>query len=174
MNLLHKLCRTSRALISLSAALEAGNQFVGLAWIEQAHGSQRPCAAPGVPVDHEARRADRNVQCRRGLVVGHDGADRMFGFRPWDMVEQPRAGRFDRKIRRGGFGHRVEIDQPVLDRERHVIGAVAARDRDHLAGFPYPKTRAVGGVRGAARALDQLIAVAAAERGDLRADVGDL
>ena len=46
----------------------------------------------------------------RGLVVGHDGADRMLGFRPRDTVEQPRAGRFDRKIRRGGFGHRVEID----------------------------------------------------------------
>ena len=60
------------------------------------------------------------------------------------------AGRLDRKIRRGGFGHRVEIDQPVLDRERHVIGAVAAGNRDHLAGFPYPKTGAVGGVGGAA------------------------
>src|SRR5215208_1035917 len=66
---LHKLCRTLFALISLSAALEAGNQLVGLAGIDEAHGGQRSCAAPGVPVDHEARCAGRNVQCRCGLIV---------------------------------------------------------------------------------------------------------
>src|SRR5438445_7394065 len=114
------------ALILLSTALEAGNQFVGLAWIDEAHGGQRPCAAPGVPVDHEAGRANRNVQRRCGLLVSHDRADRMFGLRPGDMVEQPRAGRLDRKIRRGGFGYRIEIDQPVLDCKRHAVGAVAA------------------------------------------------
>src|SRR5215510_13549618 len=89
-------------------ALEAGNQFVGFAWIEEAHRSQRPCATPGVPLDHEAGRADRNVQGSRCRLVSHDGADRMLGFGPRDMMEQPRAGRFDCKIRRGGFGHRVE------------------------------------------------------------------
>src|SRR4051794_6042321 len=95
----------------------------------------------------------------------------MFGLRPRDMVKQPRAGRLGRKIRRGGFGHRVEIDQPVLDRERHAVGAVAARDRDDLAGLSYPETFTVGGVGRPTRASDQLIAIAAAERGNLRADV---
>src|SRR5688572_22602570 len=56
--LLHKLCRTLFALISLSTALETGNEFVGLAGIDEAHGGQRSCATPGVPVDHQARRAD--------------------------------------------------------------------------------------------------------------------
>src|SRR4051812_28442202 len=50
---------------TLSAALKAGNQFVRLAWIDQAHGSQRPRAAPGVAVDHKAGCADRNVERRR-------------------------------------------------------------------------------------------------------------
>ena len=90
------------------------------------------------------------------------------------MVKQPRAGRIGGKIRRSCLGHGVEIDQPVLDGERYIIRAVPAGDRDHLAGLPCPETGAVGGGRGAARALDQLITVAAAERGDLRADVGDL
>ena len=49
----------------LSAALEAGNEFVRLAWIDQAHGRQRPRAAPGVAVDHKAGCADRNVERRR-------------------------------------------------------------------------------------------------------------
>src|SRR3954471_14646608 len=47
-----------RDLLSFSAALEAGNQFVGLAGIDQAHGGQRPRASPGVPFDYEARCAD--------------------------------------------------------------------------------------------------------------------
>src|SRR5215510_7812636 len=121
--ILHELCRLHACRYPSLTALEAGNQLVGLAWIEEAHRSQRPCATPGVPLDHEARRADRNVQGRRGLLVGNDGADRMLGLGPWDMMEQPRAGRFDCKIRPGGFGHRVEIDKSVLDGERHVIGA---------------------------------------------------
>src|SRR6476620_9342371 len=36
--LLLKLCRTRLALASLSASLEAGDQFVGLTGIDQAHG----------------------------------------------------------------------------------------------------------------------------------------
>src|SRR5712671_4890807 len=159
--------------ILLSAAFEARNQFVGLARIEKPHSSQRPCAAPGVPFDHQAGCADRNVQCRRCAVVGRDRADRMLGFGPWDMVEQPRAGRVDGKIRPSSFGDRLEINQSVLDGERYGIGTVAAGNRDHLAGFSYPQAGTVGGVCGAARALDQLIAVAAAERSDFRADVGD-
>src|SRR6266446_1357930 len=115
--------------ILLSAAFEARNQFVGLARIEKAHSSQRPCATPGVPFDHEAGCADRNVQCRRCAIVGRNRADRMLGFGPWDMVEQPRAGWVDGKIRRTSFGDRLEINQSVLDGERHVIGTVAAGDR---------------------------------------------
>src|SRR5262245_17998216 len=172
--MLHKLCRLHACRYPSLTALEAGNQFVGLAWIEEAHRSQRPCATPGVPLDHEAGCADRNVQGGRGLLVSNDGADRMLGFGPWNMMEQPRPGRFDCKIRHGGFGHRVEIDEPVLDGERRVVGAVAAGNCDHFAGFSYPKTGAVGGVCDAARAPDQFIAIAAAERCDLRADVRDL
>src|SRR3954453_6729043 len=51
LRMLHKLCRTLRDLLSFSAAFEAGNQFVGLARIDHAHGSQRPCTPPGVPFD---------------------------------------------------------------------------------------------------------------------------
>src|SRR2546430_16959861 len=95
----------------------------------------------------------------------------MLGFRPWDMVEQPRARRFDRKIRRGGFGHRVEIDQSVLDSERHVICAVAARNRDHLAGFPYPEAGAGCGVFGAACGLGSLVSVASVGGGGFKGGV---
>src|SRR6476660_8710096 len=97
----------------------------------------------------------------------------MLGFGPWERVDQPGAGGVDGKIRRSSFGDRLEINQPVLDGERYGIGTVAAGNREHLAGFSYPQASAVGGVSGAARALDQLITIAAAERSDLRADVGD-
>src|SRR6266702_2127123 len=167
------LCWPLTPIDTPSTAFESGNQFVGLAGIEQASGGQCPPAAPGAPVDHKARRAKRNIECRRSPLVGHDGADRVLGFGPGDVVEQPRTGRFARKIRRGSFRYRVEIDQSVLDRERLIVSAVAARNRDHLAGFPYPEAGAVGGVGGAARALDKLIAVTASEGADLRADVGD-
>ena len=39
---LHKLCPASRVLTPISAALEAGYQFVGLARIDQAYRRQRP------------------------------------------------------------------------------------------------------------------------------------
>ena len=78
-----------RAVILLSASFEARNQPMGFARIEQAHRGHGPCVAPGVPVDHETRCADRNVQRSRSAVVRDNGADRVLGFRPWDMVEQP-------------------------------------------------------------------------------------
>src|SRR6478609_9347887 len=96
--LLHKLCRTPFALTVLSASLETGDEFVALAGIDEAHSGECPGAAPGMPVDHEAGRTGRNVQCCCGLIVSHDSADRVFGLRPRDMVEQPRARRLDRKI----------------------------------------------------------------------------
>ena len=71
----------------ISASLEAGDQPMGISRIEQAHCGQCACAAPGVPLDHEAGCADRNVQRSRSAVVGDNGADRVRGFRPWDMVE---------------------------------------------------------------------------------------
>src|SRR5262245_369591 len=156
--ILHELCRLHACRYPSLAALEAGNQFVGLARIEQAHRSQRPCATPGVPLDHETGGADRNVQGSRGRRISHDCADRVLGLGPWNMMEQPRPGRFDCKIRGGGFGHRIEIDESVLDGEWDAIGAVAAGYRDHFSGFPHPKAGAVAGVCDAARALDQLIA----------------
>src|SRR5215471_8889400 len=161
-------------LVSLSTAIEAGNQLVRLAGIDEAHGRQRSRDAPGVTFDHQAGRADRDLQRLRGLLVGYDGADRMLGFRPRHVMEQPRAGRVVREIRCGRLGHRVDIDKPVLERERHVIGAMTAFDCNHPAGFRHPQASAIGRIRGASRALDQLIAIVAAERADFGADVRDL
>ena len=77
----------AHAVILLSASVEARNQPMGFARIEQAHCGHGPCVTPGVAVDHETRCADRNVQRSRSAVVRDNGADRVLGFRPWDMVE---------------------------------------------------------------------------------------
>src|SRR5258707_12372609 len=110
--------------ILLSAAFETRNQFVGLARIEKPHSSQRPCATPGVPFDHQAGGADRNVQCRRCAVVGRDRADRMFGFVPWDMWDQLRAGWSDDKISIASFGAPLASNKSRFDYERSAIGTV--------------------------------------------------
>ena len=148
---------------SLSAALEAGNQFVGFAWIEQAHGGQRPRAAPGMPVDHEARCADRNVQAaavssrrpqwRRSNVRlpsrGHGEA------------ATSRAAR-SAKSAAAAFGHGVEIDQPVLDGERYAARCQRGCRLITLPGLRTPR-RARSAAVAVRRDTDQLIAVAAAE-----------
>lgn len=61
--------------MNASAAVEAGNQLVGFAGIDQAHRRQRSRAAPGVALDHEARRADRDIESVGRLSIGDDGTD---------------------------------------------------------------------------------------------------
>jgi len=144
---------------------------VGLAWIEQAH-SVSVRVLRQVCGRSRGKRADHNVQCRRGLVVGHDGADRMLGFRPWDMVEQ-HDRRFKRKIRVAASG----TASRSISLSSIANGTLSALWRQTIAItllFSGPQDERGRRVCGAARALDQLIAVAAAESGDLRADVGDL
>src|SRR3954451_23184072 len=160
--------------IVLSASLETGDKAVRVTGIEQPHRGNRARAAPGIAVDHEAGGAHCDVERLRRAVVRDGGAGRMPGLCPWNMVKQPRAGWLTRKIRGRCIRHRREIDQPVLDGERHVVGTVAAGDRDHLVGLLDSEAVTIGGGCGAELAADQLVAVSAAERGDVGAHVGDL
>ena len=77
------------AFIRPQPPLNRATSLWGLAGIEQADSSQCPAAAEGAPVDHKAWRANCNVQRPGSFFVGDNGADRMFGFRPWDMMQQP-------------------------------------------------------------------------------------
>src|SRR3954470_17182949 len=160
--------------IVLSASLESGDKAVRVTGIEQPHRGNRARAAPGIAVDHAAGCAHGDVERLRRALVRDDSADRMLGLCPWHMVKQPRAGWLTRKIRGRCVRHRREIDQPVLDGERYVVGAVAAGDRDHLAGLLDTEAVTVGRARSAELAADQLVTVSAPERGDLGAHVGDL
>src|SRR5262245_15036091 len=73
-----------------SATSEPGHEFVRLTGIDEAYRRQRPRDTPCVALDHKARRADCDIEGVRGLFIGHDGTDRMLGFRPWHMMQQPR------------------------------------------------------------------------------------
>src|SRR5260370_269383 len=65
---------------------------------------------PEIPMATFTSSATAGAETRRAAGGWQFPLLRPAGFRPGDTVEQPRAGRFDRKIRRGGFGNRVKID----------------------------------------------------------------
>ena len=161
--------------IVLSASLESGDKAVRVTGIEQAHRGDGARAAPGIAVDHEARRADGDVERFRRAIIRNDGADRMLGFCPWDMMKQPRAGRLARRNPRCAASG---TDDRSISRSSTANGTLSALCRQVIAttlpAFLTPRRSRSAAVAARRLRLDQLVAVAAAERGDLGPDVGDL
>ena len=130
--------------------------------------------APSAPLNHQAGRADVDIERIADIRIRRNRADPVLGLHPRHVGQQPRPRRVGCELDVRGFRHRVKIDQPVLMGKRHAIGRMAAFDRAHLHRFGDAQPLPVGLGGFAPRTGDEMIRVGAPKRGDLRANIRDV
>ena len=82
-------------------------------------------------------------EIRRDGFVGIAGGDAVLGLGPGHMADQPGVRRRNRKILLERVRHRLQVDQPILDRERLAFGFVPAAQRQYRRARPPTPRRAL-------------------------------
>lgn len=127
-------------------------------------------AAPGPPLDHERCDPSFDVQPVGNAAAGPFRRDAGLRFVPGNVPQQPGARREVVEIDPGNVRHRRDIDQPLFEREGHVVGQMQAVQRQHLSAFR-AEVRDAGLAHFAA---DQTITMRLSARGHFLGKVGNV
>lgn len=103
-------------------------------------------ATPSAPFEMEACRSDIQIEKFGAGAIGGNRGYSIFCLAPSNMTEKPGTGRLLGEFHFGGFGHILETDEAMLEREWDAIGKVQAVKRDDLAVLSEPFLRITFGL----------------------------
>src|SRR5581483_3504329 len=139
----------------LPARREPRDQIVEWTGMNEPDRRNRLAIAPGAALDDEAGGALVDVELSGLRLVGIARGNAVLRFGPWHMLDQPGARRHGREILAGAFRHRIQVEDPVFQRERPVRGVMTAAQSQDLCANAEFEPRLVVARRGALLSLQQ-------------------